>query len=298
MVRSIRLQHAEYITTRLLHYSALLKTFSRNGLNDGSIMVERTCSELLNSLFGWELMSTNLFHSNYPAIDLQDIHRRIGVQITSSADPGKVAHTLDQLAKADPKVKLDRLIILFLLPQLPAGSKKPIIKTRKQLDIWSINELLGQMMHGKITVQALADAREALDAEIGLSTLSPAATPELWAQFRVAPSGKVLKAGKCYRMDLWLENVPCTTDRARLKIMDETFEEDEWWIERGKGKKGKRKFLTDDMNSYGDVPIRVQGGLEGPGWRIESTLYQALVRSHGRTKDPHVKEALQVIRDN
>lgn len=300
MAVSVRVEHAEHITTRLHHLSALLRTFSRNGLNNGSIALEPICSGLFNALWGWELISTNLFGSTYPALDLIDKKKRIGIQITSSADASKVKHTLHQFAKAGLQSKLDRLIVFFLLPAIPGGPVKVAPKSKLQLDVWSLPELLGLMIHSGIAVSALRKARAVLDEELGSSSFSSSTkAPQLWARFQTGSNGKVIRAGKSYCAELWLTNVPDQTKRAQFKILDDSFDHVEWWVKRERGKLAGVEFLTDDMNSYGDVVIRAQGGLEGPAWRLESTLYQGLVRSHGNSpEDPHIRKALFKIRDH
>lgn len=300
MARSVRLEHAEHITTRLHHLSTLYRTLSRNGLNNGSIVLEPICAKLFNALWGWELISTNLFASNYPALDLIDKKRRIGVQITSSSDSEKVKHTLEQLSKAGLNGKLDRLVIFFLLPAIPGSNKKEEVSSKLKLEIWSITELLGMMLHGGVSVTALSKARAVLDAELGDPSFDASTkAPQLWARFQTGRKGKVLRSKKSYCVDLWLTDVPCKTKRAQFKVLDASFRHVEWRQKRKRGGSLGVEFLTDDMNSYGDVLLRAQGGLEGPAWRIESTLYQALVRSHGNSpKDRHIRKALFKIRDN
>jgi hypothetical protein len=300
MAKSVRLEHAEHISTRLYHLSVLLRTFSRNGLNNGSIMLEPICAKLFNTLWGWQLISTNLFASNYPALDLIDKKRRLGVQITSSSDSEKVKHTLSQLSKAGLKGKLDRVVIFFLLPAIPGGKKKAAASSKPKLEVWSISELLGKMLHDGVAVTALGAARAVLDAELGDPSIAASTmAPQLWARFKTGRSGKVLRCKKSYCMDLWLTDVPCKTKRARFKVLDESFDHVEWNQNRKRGKALGLEFLTDDMNSYGDVLLRAQGGLEGPTWRIETTLYHALVRTHGNLpKDQQIRKALFKIRDN
>lgn len=62
-----------------------------------------------------------------------------------------------------------------------------------------------------------------------------------------------------------------------------------------------RDFLTKGMNSWGDVAILAKGCGQNNKelWFIESTLYEALVLSHGpRPQNPQIKRALKQIRDN
>jgi hypothetical protein len=121
------------------------------------------------------------------------------------------------------------------------------------------------------------------------------------AKFQVE-NGRLSKATKgkypAYWLDLWIEGAPPETRSVDFEILDESFADRKWTVRR-KRSPMRQEFLTDDMNSYGDVDI-LAGGI-GPGagnWSLKSTLYEALIRFYGEgCKDRQIHLALEQIRD-
>ena len=74
-------------------------------------------------------------------------------------------------------------------------------------------------------------------------------------------------------IDLWVENAPITTDRVYFEITDLGADDRKWSVKR---KKQARKFLTDDMNCWGNLEIWVVGNMtDGGEWTAKSWLYEA-----------------------
>lgn len=98
-----------------------------------------------------------------------------------------------------------------------------------------------------------------------------------------------------YWMDLWIQGAPPETQSVAFEIPDRGFSGRKWTVSRAK--RTIRPFLTDDMNSYGDVDILVQGTGPGVEWTLETTLYKALEQHYrGRKKTPDIRRALKQIR--
>lgn len=125
--------------------------------------------------------------------------------------------------------------------------------------------------------------------------------PKLMAKFQVK-NGRLSKATKgnypAYWLDLWIEGAPPETRSVAFEILDESFADRKWTVRR-KPSPTRQEFLTDDMNSYGDVDILAEGIGPGAGkWSLKSTLYEALIRFYGEgAKDRQIRLALEQIRD-
>ena len=100
-------------------------------------------------------------------------------------------------------------------------------------------------------------------------------------------------------MDLWIEQAPARTKAVTFEILDLGFR-DEKWTKRRQTHAPAREFLTDDMDSYGDVWISARGvGVGVSNWSIKSRLHEALLRYYSGTPiSREIRSALRQIRDN
>ncbi len=103
-----------------------------------------------------------------------------------------------------------------------------------------------------------------------------------------------------YCMDLWVKDAPPNTQSVAFEILDVGFSDRAWNIPRSEDAvQPVRPFLTDEMNSWGDVEILVRGFETNGAWTLETTLYEALNRYYStRTKNRKVHRALKQIREN
>jgi hypothetical protein len=156
-----------------------------------------------------------------------------------------------------------------------------------------------------------SDARSAAERiDQGILKQSRAATrerasaPKLVAKFQEANGEISLASGgktPSICIDLWVEQVPAQTRSVAFEILDEGFRDNKWVVRRtDQGAHSPREFLTDDMNSYGDVEIWARGvGSKSVNWSITSSLYEALLRYYrSRPKSAGVRRALKQIREN
>jgi hypothetical protein len=131
-----------------------------------------------------------------------------------------------------------------------------------------------------------------------------ASAPKLVAKFQEddgdivrASSGKTPSLG----MDLWIEDAPRQTEKVAFEILDQGFRDRRWTVPRARRvSSATREFLTEDMNSYGDVAIWARGVGTGRGnWTAKSMLYAALVRYYsGRSINTETRRGLAQIRKN
>lgn len=131
-----------------------------------------------------------------------------------------------------------------------------------------------------------------------------ASAPKLVAKFQEA-NGRLcpLSGGRrpAFWIDLWVEHAPRNTRSVSFEILDLGFKDPKWTVRRERrGLDTLRDFLTDDMNSYGDVEIWARGAGPGTGnWSTISMLYEALVRYYrGRQTNAEIRRALKQIRKN
>jgi hypothetical protein len=131
-----------------------------------------------------------------------------------------------------------------------------------------------------------------------------ASSPMLMAKFQEV-NGTVSRAsaGKTPSlwMDLWIQGAPRQTTSVSFEIADLGFRDRKWTVRRRKrASRQVREFLTDEMNSYGDVEIWAYGNLpRSENWSTSSTLYEALVRYYrDHLTSSEIKRGLSQIRKN
>lgn len=308
---------------------AMIKTRSRVGLTDANHVLEHISARFFNAIHGWDLKNLNANQLNYPAADLGDEKRRIAVQVTNQASSRKIVDTRKKAEKHKLNKYFDRLIIFFLLPQKPSTPKKfTQLKDGPKIETWDIADVLKVMLSSNLG--ALRKAAQVLEEEmncvsrhlrtdLGLENLHHGAPRPNRKSNQGATTGPILMArfqedkgdlltvegdgnGETYWIDLWIDCASAATQRVDFEILDNSFTDNPWSIKRaGKSEQTTRDFLTDGMNSWGDVAILAKGrGRKNKElWFIESTLYQALIRFHGeRSQTPEIKRALKQIRDN
>jgi hypothetical protein len=148
----------------------------------------------------------------------------------------------------------------------------------------------------RLSIVLPSDASE--DSATSVVT-TDAGQPLLLAQFQ-EEDGELVESGAgkltSFGITMWVENAPRKTTSVSFEIDDLSFKDRIWTLERTKS---VREFLTDDMDSWGNVDIWVRGNLaDGDTWLIRSSLYEALKRFYGSvTQELPIKRALKQIRD-
>ena len=70
---------------------------NKQGYTDRSKRWERIVMRIMNYLYGWDLKDMNDFKPNFPAIDLGDSSRGIGIQVSSVTYPSKIKNTINNM---------------------------------------------------------------------------------------------------------------------------------------------------------------------------------------------------------
>ena len=86
-------------------------------LTDTNVHAEDFVAGLLNSIYGWSLVSTNQSTANYPCIDLIDETLALGVQVTSEAGSAKLTKTLECAKTHDLAKNVKHLKVFLLIPK-------------------------------------------------------------------------------------------------------------------------------------------------------------------------------------
>ncbi|WP_339498970.1 SMEK domain-containing protein [Pseudomonas canadensis] len=89
----------------------------KQNLTDLNVVAEDFVSLLLNALYGWELINANTLRPNYPCIDLIDVGRKVGVQVTSEKGVGKVNDTIACTRKHKLGKEIEQLFVFSLIPK-------------------------------------------------------------------------------------------------------------------------------------------------------------------------------------
>ncbi|MGD9677839.1 MAG: SMEK domain-containing protein [Vulcanibacillus sp.] len=82
---------------------------------DINIIVEDFYAEMLNLIFGYNLVNLNVVEKNATAIDLGDMKNRLSIQVTSDNSSEKIKDTIRKFIKNELYLKYDRLVILMLI---------------------------------------------------------------------------------------------------------------------------------------------------------------------------------------
>ena len=133
------------IISSLSWLSSQVGIHNRLNLTDINIHSENFYRDLLNLVYGYNLVNINITDPNAAAIDLGDKSNRIAIQVTSTSTLAKTRHTVKQFIDKKLYEKYDRLIILNIgsktkhsVPKV--GDDTYSLNTKD--DIWDIGDLL------------------------------------------------------------------------------------------------------------------------------------------------------------
>ena len=120
--------------------------------------------------------------------------------------------------------------------------------------------------------------------------------PQLVARFHLDIKGRPQKIEDSdeYSMEVLLRQIPPGTMRVKYEILYEGFRDNPWSNTR------PDLSFSDEMSSFGDVPISVRGYARGKRklvmWSIEDFLSKALRRGHPGVLSGPVRRALETIK--
>jgi len=84
-------------------------------LTDSNVHAEDFVAGLLNSIYGWSLLSTNKVTANYPCIDLIDEQQGLGVQVTAEGGSAKLTKTVECLKANELAGNVKQLKVFLLI---------------------------------------------------------------------------------------------------------------------------------------------------------------------------------------
>lgn len=128
---------------------ATLSTYLQMGgklnLTDAHVQSESFVQELLNTVYGLHLVSTNQTTANYPCIDLIDKSQKLGMQVSSDNSSAKINDTLTCLAKhgfAGTITKLKAFVLGKKQGQYTINSNCPGVSFNWENDVLDFDDVL------------------------------------------------------------------------------------------------------------------------------------------------------------
>ncbi|MCG8521118.1 MAG: SMEK domain-containing protein [Pseudomonadales bacterium] len=116
---------------------------------DAHQVAENVICGLLRELCDWpDMHNLNADQANFPGIDLADDTARVAVQVTATADIGKIKHTIDTFIRHNLHEQYDRLVLYVLTAKQGSYSQSIIetacqgkVKFSSSHDVWDYREL-------------------------------------------------------------------------------------------------------------------------------------------------------------
>lgn len=138
----------EYIITiikLLTRLPKLVDSSNKLNLTDVNNFSEDFYENLLNIVYGYNLINANKFNPNAAAIDLRDTNNQIAIQVTSTSKLTKTKKTVEKFIENKLFEEFNRLVILNIVKksvhkEKTLGDSRFILDT--QNDIWDIDDLL------------------------------------------------------------------------------------------------------------------------------------------------------------
>jgi len=135
-------------------------------LNDDNKLSENFFRDLLNKIYGYQLINLNVEEKNCAGVDLGDTSNRLCIQVTASNTSKKIQDTLNLSRDHKRHEEYDRVVILIV------GFKKKYTKNfissfssfNKGNDIWDINTLLEKI--SILSADQMQDIVKFLDSEL------------------------------------------------------------------------------------------------------------------------------------
>lgn len=151
-----------------------LEIESNNNLNltDVNIHAENFLIPLLKIVYGWNLVNTNLYSMNSPAIDLEDKDSRIAVQVTSTGTSAKVKKTLVKYKIHHGIEKHDQLVIIILTKRQKKYKSEDVLNYAKEIPVFNLeNDIIDfdnilKELHGLHNLSKIKEVHELLKEEL------------------------------------------------------------------------------------------------------------------------------------
>lgn len=158
------LESRQILNARLEHQLGTLvssvEIAIRANLASSNAAAENTLMELLNRVYGWNLVNANSISQNYAGVDLIDEARQIAVQVTSTRTPEKVRHTLAEVSVRD--IPFQRVIVLFISNRAATQTIKNCAGT---MELWNIPDVFRDAI--ALDTDRLREIIALMDKELG-----------------------------------------------------------------------------------------------------------------------------------
>lgn len=102
------------ISTQFAVWESKLSLLGSINLFDANIISEHLVKELLNTIFGYNLISANSIKKNYPAVDLINEGMGVAVQVTATAASRKIQNTINTFLENNLHQEFSDLYILII----------------------------------------------------------------------------------------------------------------------------------------------------------------------------------------
>ena len=133
------------ITNALAHLSRCVEINASLNLTDINLVAENFYRDLLNLVFGYNLININSINPNAKAIDLGDSTNRIAIQVTSTSALKKTTDTVNGFIEKNHHKDYDRLIVLNLVKKSKHKAShvgdSGVFELDTAKDIWDYKDL-------------------------------------------------------------------------------------------------------------------------------------------------------------
>lgn len=130
---------------------------SKVGITDNNIALENFACDLLNKLYGYNLVNLNKIKKNYPGIDLGDSTNGIGVQITRTGKSSKIKETITKVKDHKCYEEFPHLKFLILTQKQQSYTFRDIsdlnLKFNSDKDILDFDDLYIRALYLSISTQ-------------------------------------------------------------------------------------------------------------------------------------------------
>lgn len=113
-MKTLKQQCIENITEKLGWLKNYIELNTQLNLNDINVVSEDFFCNIMNMVYGYNLINLNKTAMNYPGIDLGDTNQKISIQVTSDRTRSKVEKTLETFKQNNYIQQFNRLIFLIL----------------------------------------------------------------------------------------------------------------------------------------------------------------------------------------
>lgn len=134
-------EYFQNITKYLINYVAHLEYTNSLGLSDYTIFAENSFKDILNKIFGWNLVNANFIKKNQSSYDLLCEKNGVFVQVTSNKKhKQKYDSSIQSFKKVN--VRADRFIVLFIRTGLNKKLLEPVTENGITYEAFDVPKLL------------------------------------------------------------------------------------------------------------------------------------------------------------